>query len=161
MREGPALRSPEQLTNDPPGTFVGRHSELRSLAALGLLAPALILGGVSCAVGGVESPLAEGQAAAPVSDNSRYLITAAEVRSASTGTLYEVVQGLRPAYRRGPFDGFVTVSVEVVSANTPSLRHRQTSVRTGIVPEAPSYDEWTEIANPSADMIAFEGNEFE
>ena len=35
MRESPAPRSPEQLTNDPPGTFVGRRSELRSLAALG------------------------------------------------------------------------------------------------------------------------------
>ena len=99
MREGPALRSPEQLTNDPPGTFVGRRRGLRSLAALGLLAPALILGGVSCAVGGVENPLAEGQTAAPES-YSRSLITAAEIRSVSAGTLYDVVQILRPFWLR-------------------------------------------------------------
>ena len=99
MRESPAPRSPEQLTNDPPGTFVGRRSELRSLAALGLLAPALILGGVSCAT--ADTPF-EGQEAAP-ERGSRDLITAAEVRSGSTGTLYEVVQGLRPLWLRlGP-----------------------------------------------------------
>ena len=102
MREGPARRSPEQLTKNPPGTFVGRRSGLRSLAALGLLAPALILGGVSCAVGGVENPLAEGQTAAP-ERGSRYLITAAEMRSASAGTLYDAVQRLRPLWLRlGP-----------------------------------------------------------
>ena len=100
MREGPALRSPEQLTNDPPGTLVGRCRGLRSLAALGLLAPVLMLGGVSCAT--AEGPF-EGQPAAPVSGNSRSLITAAEVRSAGAGTLYDVVQRLRPLWLRlGP-----------------------------------------------------------
>ncbi len=106
MREGPL--SPEQVANHPVRTLVGRRLGIRSLAALGLLVPALIVGGASCAMGGgAENSLGEVGAGVPPGDDSRTLrrnlITAEEMRSVSVGTLYEVVQRLRPLWlRSGP-----------------------------------------------------------
>ena len=105
MRDGPVLCSPEHIGNRPPWAFVGRSGRLvGSLAALGLLVPALIVGGASCAAWAAEGDpfsLPEDQAAAPTfATSGSRAITAEEVRSVSAGNLYEVVQRLRPLWLR-------------------------------------------------------------
>lgn len=58
MGKDPVYLFPEHVANHPPRTSVGRRRGIRSPAALALLVPALIVGGVSCAMGGgTENPM--------------------------------------------------------------------------------------------------------
>lgn len=115
MGKDPFYRSPEHVANHPPRTSVGRRRGIRSPAALALLVPALIVGGVSCAMGGgAENPMS----AAGSQDGSftvgSNVITGEAARAVTAGNLYEVVQRLHPLWLRERSGRSYRVATEIM-----------------------------------------------